>query len=238
MTDGDPLKTGIGAAAEALMKPLTDLVEKIAGPAAEELGLTFQDHVRAFRFKRQIRLLQKVKEYIAETKQEPQRVPLKVLAPIFESATLEEDDWLQDRWAALLANGATSDGVRVSYAEVLKQLTRHEMTLLRKVFFEVFPSRYASISPARMRTLIEEWDVLNFPELDPLGTFPHSVSRIVENLVRLGLFSDREGSLAEYQLWRFQISEFGYDFVSACESPHTLRQALQKAAKTNADLRT
>lgn len=39
--DMEALATGVKAAMEVLFEPLKDLVQKMAGPAAEELGLTF-----------------------------------------------------------------------------------------------------------------------------------------------------------------------------------------------------
>src|SRR5438093_870698 len=85
---------------------LADTLRTIASPMAEELGLTLQDHVKVFRFQRQIRLLQKAREILDREGVEPRRVPLKLLAAVMDNATLEEDDSLQDMWAALLANHA------------------------------------------------------------------------------------------------------------------------------------
>ena len=99
MTDEDSLlKSGI----ESVMKPISDLIDEIAGPAAEELGLTLQDSVRVYRAKRELRLFQKTKEILDHFGSLPGRVPLKALLPIIEHGSIEEDDDLQDRWAALL----------------------------------------------------------------------------------------------------------------------------------------
>ena len=70
------------AGANALMKPITNLIEKIAGPGAEEIGLTIQDHIRVYRAKRQIALLRKMQIMIDRSGFEPQRIPIKVLLPI------------------------------------------------------------------------------------------------------------------------------------------------------------
>src|ERR1700755_3276467 len=101
MEDEDKL---VRAGVEAALKPFADMLEKIAGPAAEEFGLTLKDHVRVFRLKRQIRLFKRVEEMLAEAKMEPGRVPFKLLLPMIENASIEENNELQDRWAAMLAN--------------------------------------------------------------------------------------------------------------------------------------
>src|SRR5438270_2292499 len=98
MADEDKL---VKAGVEAALKPFADLLEKLAGPAAEEIGLTLKDHVRVFRLKRRLRLLARVQEMLAGSNLEAHRVPLKILGPIIENATVEDDDDLQDKWAAL-----------------------------------------------------------------------------------------------------------------------------------------
>ena len=44
---------------DSALAPMIGLIEKIAGPASEEIGLTLRDSVRVFRLKRQVRLFQK-----------------------------------------------------------------------------------------------------------------------------------------------------------------------------------
>src|SRR5580698_4899288 len=131
MTDEDSLvKSGF----EAVMKPISELIEKIAGPAAEELGLTLQDSVRVYRAKRQLRLLQKTKEMLDKVKADPQRVPLKALLPIIEHGSNEEDDALQDRWAALLANIAIRGMTIPAAPDILRQLTPYDVLLLQMCY--------------------------------------------------------------------------------------------------------
>ena len=40
---------GIGKAVEKLADPVVDIIKKVAGPAAEEIGLTLQDSIRVYR---------------------------------------------------------------------------------------------------------------------------------------------------------------------------------------------
>ena len=63
MADEDKL---VKAVVEAALRPFADLLDKLAGPAAKELGLALKDHVRVFRFKRQLRLFERVKEILAK----------------------------------------------------------------------------------------------------------------------------------------------------------------------------
>jgi hypothetical protein len=62
----------------------------------------------------------------------------RLLFPILDSATLNEDEDLHARWAALLTNAATIDRrVLPSFSEILKQLTPDEARFLDRAYDEV-----------------------------------------------------------------------------------------------------
>lgn len=64
-------------------------------------------------------------------------MPLKVLLPSFEYGSLEDNDYLQDRWAALLAHAATpskSADRKPIFVEILKQLSVMDVMLLDLLF--------------------------------------------------------------------------------------------------------
>lgn len=53
--------------------------------------------------------------------------------PVLEAASIEDNDEMQTRWAALLANEATSVGsVHPSFLEILRQLALEDARLLDK----------------------------------------------------------------------------------------------------------
>src|SRR6266536_6242382 len=79
----------IKATVEAAIEPFRDLIRKLAGPAFEEIGLTLQDSVKVWRFKRLIRLWQKVKEYVDEAGISPRVIPKKLLHAAVECGSLE-----------------------------------------------------------------------------------------------------------------------------------------------------
>jgi hypothetical protein len=110
--DGSELvKVGV----EGALKPFADLLDKLAGPMATEIGQTFGDAARVFRFKRALKLLEKVQRITREAGFEPQAVQPKLLLPILEHASLEEEEPIHDRWATLLANAANLDFKRALY---------------------------------------------------------------------------------------------------------------------------
>jgi hypothetical protein len=61
--------------------PVKDLLNRLLGPAVDELGGILADPIRAYRFKRSVHLLEKVKRICHNTGFEPKAVPL-ALSPI------------------------------------------------------------------------------------------------------------------------------------------------------------
>src|SRR6266478_3162761 len=97
----------VGPLAAAI--PLTPIIKAILGPAADELGQRFGDRVRLYRYGRSLEMLKKAEKMATEAGFTPKAVPIKLLFPLLEGASLEEDEDLHIMWAALLANAASSD---------------------------------------------------------------------------------------------------------------------------------
>lgn len=95
------LEQGVEAAREFL--------DRVIGPAADEVGLLLRDSVAFWKFKNQVRILQKARDYCGKRGIEPAEVSLKLLCPLLEHAALEEEEELQDRWAILLGNLVDSE---------------------------------------------------------------------------------------------------------------------------------
>lgn len=67
----------------------------------------------------------------------PQAVPPKILFPLLEGASFEEDESLHDMWAALLANAASPENrekVKPGFIATLKNLSVDEAALLNWIF--------------------------------------------------------------------------------------------------------
>ena len=128
---------GVGKAIEKLMDPVSELVKKLAGPAAEEVGLSLQDSVKVWRAKRQYKLFEKMNTFIADAGFEPNPIGLKLLLPALDCAAVEDDESLHSMWAALLANAADPRQlciVHPSFTTILKELTSREVKLLDALY--------------------------------------------------------------------------------------------------------
>lgn len=122
----------------------------VSGPLEQGIGI-FEDRLKYMRWERQVRYMQKAQEYLGDAGLvSPTRpIPLKLAIPLMQGATLEEDDDLQDRWAALLVNAANAKfkgEVRRSYVTILEQLTSLDAKILDIILALPFEqSRHAGI---------------------------------------------------------------------------------------------
>lgn len=86
-----------------------DFLGRLINPAAEEVGLLISDNIKYYRFKNQVRILLKAKEYVEKKNISIKEIPIKILVPLLENASLEDNDTLQNKWANLLVNMIDSE---------------------------------------------------------------------------------------------------------------------------------
>ena len=127
----------------ALSKPIketTEFISLITKPSAKEWGEIFATKVRYWRIKNGISIMQKTKKLLEHNKINPKKISLKLFVPLLESSSLEEEELMKDKWAALLANAINPDykeEIRPSYVGILKELSPTEVRLLDKMCEEL-----------------------------------------------------------------------------------------------------
>src|SRR5712691_6770828 len=113
------------ATAVAAAVPFTAIVKRMLGPAADELAEMWRDQVRLYRYERQLKCVQKAERMAEEAGFTPQAVPPKILFPLLEGVSFEENEDLHDMWAALLAKAASPENakkVRPGFIATLEQM--------------------------------------------------------------------------------------------------------------------
>lgn len=110
----------------------------ISGPLEQGVGI-FEDKLKYMRWERQARLMKRADEFwLSQGLGGPTKaIPLKLAVPLFQAASLEDDDDLQDRWARLLVNGANVDSgvdLQRAYIDILERLTPLEAMILDKIY--------------------------------------------------------------------------------------------------------
>ena len=81
-----------------------DFLGKLITPTVEETGLLLKDQVASWRFKNQVKILNKAREHCEKHNISPKQVSFKIICPLLEYASLEEDEKLQDKWGILISN--------------------------------------------------------------------------------------------------------------------------------------
>jgi hypothetical protein len=120
------------ATAVAAAVPFTAIVKRMLGPAADELAEMWKDQIRLYRYERQLKCVEKAERMAQEAGFTPQAVPPKILFPLLEGASFEEDENLHDMWAALLANASMERAIviRPRYIALLRDMVPDEAELL------------------------------------------------------------------------------------------------------------
>lgn len=129
MTDaGEILKSGA-------IDKAADLLHKLAGPMFEELGAVLGDKVRVYRARNMVKTFQKTERLLRDAGLPANAVPPRLLLPIIENSSVEDNDSLQELWAGLLATASQqADSVSPSFVDTLRQLTPDEARHLERVY--------------------------------------------------------------------------------------------------------
>ena len=113
------------------------LLKTLFGKAFEETGEMIADQVRLRRFKSQIKIFEKAEKYLKDKKIDLKKINLKVLAPLVEYSSYEEDENLQDLWAKLIKNILSRPAsviLQQNAIEVLNKVSNEEVKILDYVY--------------------------------------------------------------------------------------------------------
>lgn len=111
-------------------------VDKLIMPSIEETGLLMKDHITMWRFKNQVKMLNRAKDYCEKHNIQPKKISLKVLTPLLEYSSLEEEEVMQDKWSILLSNLIDSEQNIENHVfpYILSQLSTDEFLPLERVY--------------------------------------------------------------------------------------------------------
>lgn len=216
-------KSGISAA----IKSATELMNKLFGPAAEEAGLFLGDKVRTYRLRNMLKTLGKTQEMLNKAGIEPDSVPLRTLIPLIQGASIEDDDKLSTRWAALLANAAIS-----RHGAFSSQIFSNILSQLSPVDTLIFDKLSTGEHHFKNHPQLKEYISFRLSIIRDLGLNEAEYDLSVDNLVRLGLCVTNPRRLSkgleesmrklDPQLVRRDIlvmTKLGQAFMKACSPP-------------------
>jgi hypothetical protein len=245
MEDRGEVVSGELELAAAIGKELSpaavDFAATVTRSPARELGEWITDHIRARRYRSQLRLLEKAQAATVDAGLLVHAVPLKTLVPLLEGVAVEDDaehgardDSMVDRWANLLANAATDStaDVHPSFPGFLRELDGLDAQILDTMY-----ERSGGL-PAPPDGRGHEWDTYSLSRAFGLkvgrGTDALRQERL-DNLVRLGLcfhpildlqtmtLDDLRFGRPSIIRDRIGLSHLGVAFVRACQPPEQPR---------------
>lgn len=184
----------------------------IEGPLEQTLGIV-NDKLIYMRWERQLRLIEKANELLSERGYVTpiNLLPPKLAIPILQGASLEEDNYLQDKWAYLLVNASDPNfpvTIEIKHTSILNELSQFDVKLLDKICSEA--SRFNNV----IVTLNLPDKVLPGDEEINEGEAPsQEVQLSIENMIRLGLLRNETFS---HEMLRVRVMALGWNFYEAC----------------------
>ena len=168
-------------------KMLADFVGRVLGPAGDELGQVLADPVREYRERRAMRAQELLLAAVAQLERSGQvaePVPGRVLMPILEHGSLEEDEQLHQKWVNLLATAAMRpSSVPPAFATILGELAPVDARVLDLCYGE-----WAATQDPKAWSLIGS--STNLAEyMDMAGISEHEGRLVEDNLIRLRLLA-------------------------------------------------
>lgn len=109
-------------------------LSKLISPAVEEAGLLIKDRITYWRFRNQVKVLNKAQVYCVKNNISTKAISLKLMVPLLENASLEEDEFMQDKWAVLLGNlvDSSQNIENHVFPYLLSQISISEFTVLEE----------------------------------------------------------------------------------------------------------
>lgn len=207
----------IKASVEGDQKAVSEFFSGIVPDFIKDGAGILSDQVKYWRWERQVEIIKSAQQKIKASGLEKKQIPLKVLVPIIQNSSLEDDVAMQDKWSNMLANASTGNvDVSPNYAAILNELSPLEVSILTQIYSQVNKeSDYQKrkdmkfdAEKIRGMLFIEE------PKMD----------LIIENLFRLNLFQPPAGdgiTVGEFKFTLrtnkvFEFTTLGYEFVKAC----------------------
>lgn len=172
---------------------------------------------------------------VQEARGTPRAVPGRILMPLLEKASLEEDQELRRRWVALLANASLRPAaVLPAFVAILGELSPKEARLLEHIYrhsleWADHQKRYPFNSPTNseesnergvqlISALQQSGLVTAFADCEGTELLVYQANLERLNLVERGSYASTAWEI-EVADWPITTTPFGNAFVAACMAP-------------------
>jgi Abortive infection alpha len=122
---------------------VSDLLNKLAAPAAEQIGQLLGYKLHPYTVKNFVATMKKTERILRAAGLPANPVPPRLLLPIADGSSIEDNESLQELWAGLLATASQQgDSVSPSFIETLRQLTPDEARYLHGLYLQTHRKNY------------------------------------------------------------------------------------------------
>lgn len=144
------------------------------------------DQVKLRRFKNQVVIFEKAEKYLKDKNVDGLKVNLKVLAPMLEFSSYEEDTNLQELWAKLITNilsKPTSTLVQQNSIEILNKISNDEAKILHHIYQKLLFERQKRCDKGNdPSNFYYEGNKISKPEDYRLDWFTFDIDKIAKEL--------------------------------------------------------
>jgi abortive infection alpha-like protein len=209
-----------------LAEKLSRLLEKILGEGLIHLGGSFSDWAKYFRYNNLLKLQDRVISLHQKKGVEGQTIPVppRYALPLIESASLEDDENLQEKWAGLISN-ATDPNKRFQFRKIYIQILSNLEPLDAIILDYLASQKDITNRDDDNEPLLNAENISDLLEIDKEDTV---IS--LSNLFRLGCIIDSwkvtwDSMATGYQGFRinnpesnFRLSQLGRRLINSCKT--------------------
>ena len=216
--------------------PFTAIVKRMLGPAADEVAESWRDQARLYRYGRSLDMLKKAEKMAHQAGFATGAVPIKLLFPLLEAASFEEEEDMHTMWAALFVNAASlenAEKVRPGFIAVLRQMAPDEAALLKWIYdktatlnqIDYFQVCEAQVDLGWLKATDCSWQQAGLRGLTMSSRLATCLDSLeAEKLVRRAYLQGVPGEASVYRMeepiaFRFEMTNRGREFVEACQPP-------------------
>lgn len=181
-----------GKAIDAAREAGGFIAKFIQGPLEQAAGI-WTDKLKYVRWEQQVDLMNRANTKMAEVGLDmPSRpLPLKLAIPILQEGSMEDEEFLRDRWANLLVNAANgSSGVKIQpmFVSMLKDMTSLDIQNLTAIYAVPIPVDAVDVYvwPGDLPASARVMDTANDKADAAVNSMSKEVILSLANLMRLG----------------------------------------------------
>lgn len=187
----------------------------IFGDTFKEIGTSVHDWTKYYRYKNLLKIHDKIQIIHKKRKTEGKKTPIptSLAIPMIEAASIEEDETLQDKWAALIANASDPNYQRKIKKVFVATLSSIDQTDAAILDWFGKQRRKSELGYSTIETITEETKVdqknikISMSNLHNLGLIEIGVpSRI--GSINITLFNDDAA---------FRLTFLGWSFLESCK---------------------